>query len=184
MTFGGGSVVGRPSTDSELAPSSRRERRRTGDSARRHSGHRQQASLQLLVKRDPLVTRRIGLGRQSNGCGNRIRRLHVAVERIEIEEPSGGQSGAVQERQRHGELPDEQRVGPAPHLRRRAQTTAFLESLGGRATRGIDRRRQAEEPRGDERDGRQRRQQADVHLDAPIRQLRGGLRRRERQGQP
>src|SRR4029077_6117219 len=106
--------------------------------------------------------------------------LHVAVERIEIEEPSGRQPGAVQQRQRYRELPDEQRVSPPPYLRRRGQATAFLEPIGGGAARGIEGRRQTEESGNDERDGRQRRQQAEVHLEVPIRQRRSGLRRRDR----
>ena len=71
----------------------------------------------LFVKGDSPVTRRVGPGRQPNQRRHRIRRLHVAINRIEIEEPSGGESGPVQKGQCHGELPGEQRVGPAPCLR-------------------------------------------------------------------
>src|SRR6185295_19644476 len=60
----------------------------------------------------------------------------------------------------------------------------FLESVGGRTPRGVDRRRQAEESGRDERDRRQPGQQAEVHLDAPVGQLWSRVRRRDRQDEP
>ncbi len=166
----------------QLTPTGAREGRHSGEGARRNPGNRQQPIPELLVEGDPLLGRRIGLRRQSNERRDRIRRLHAAVQGIEGVEGLERQTGARQEGERQAELPHEQRIGPAPCPDRCAHASAFFQPIGSPSTRGVECRRQAEEPRGDQRDGSKNCEQTDVHLQTPVRHI--DDRRREFQSDP